>query len=160
MNGKLLVVISIGLLLQACDEPSKSVTKTNPVTEIVKQEQVVYPRVQDATQIVRGGKVYQQNCAQCHGVNAEGAPNWHLPGADGKYPPPALNGTAHAWHHPMPAHKHTIREGTLAIGGNMPAWKDKLSEQDIEDVIAWFQSKWPDELYQAWARNNARVRNK
>ncbi len=156
MKMKLLVILTTGLLLQACDEPARPPQAKKPVVEITQAQQV-YARVRDAAQIARGGKIYQQHCAQCHGVNAEGAPNWHVPGADGKYPPPALNGTAHAWHHPLPALQHTIRNGTLAIGGNMPAHGDKLSEQDIDDVIAWFQDKWPDELYQAWARNNARV---
>jgi mono/diheme cytochrome c family protein len=32
----------------------------------------------------------------------------------------------------------------------MPAWKDRLSDQQIEDIIAWFQSRWPDEQYVAW----------
>ena len=159
MKRKLPMVITTGLLLQACGEPPAPVTTNKPVAEMV-ETQTVYPRNKDVTQIARGGKLYQQNCAECHGQNGEGAPNWHIQGPDGKYPPPALNGTAHAWHHPMPALKRTIREGTLAIGGNMPAWKDKMSEQEIEDVIAWFQSKWPEELYQAWARNNERVRNK
>ena len=152
-------VLFFSLLIQACGETPAPAAKQNPVAEIVPTERT-YPRNRDATQIARGGELYQQNCAQCHGVDAEGAPNWHQPAADGKYPPPALNGTAHAWHHPLAALKHTIRNGTQAIGGNMPAHGDKLSEQDIEDVIAWFQNKWPDELYQAWARNNARVTSK
>jgi len=159
MKVRILTIVTMGLLLQACSEPPAPVAEKNAVAEIVKPAKV-FTRTQDVAQLARGGKIFQQNCAQCHGVNAEAAPNWHKPGPDGKNPPPPLNGTAHAWHHPMPALKYTIREGTLAIGGNMPAWKDKLSEQDIEDVIAWFQAKWPDELWQVWAKNNARVTSK
>ena len=69
-------------------------------------------------------------------------------------PPPPLNGTAHAWHHPRKALIYTIKNGTQAIGGNMPAWKDKLTDDEIESIILWFQSKWPDELYQAWAQRD------
>lgn len=32
----------------------------------------------------------------------------------------------------------------------MPAWKDKLSDDEMTAAIAWFQSKWPDEIYNAW----------
>ena len=32
----------------------------------------------------------------------------------------------------------------------MPAFKDKLTEQDKEAVIAFFQSYWPDEIYAEW----------
>lgn len=105
-----------------------------------------------AQQVTRGAEVFRQNCAACHGANAEGAPNWQKPGADGKYPAPPLNGTAHAWHHPIASLQDTIRNGTARLGGSMPPWKDKLSEADIEAAIAWFQSHWPDELYATWAR--------
>ncbi|MGE5241363.1 MAG: c-type cytochrome [Bacteroidota bacterium] len=104
----------------------------------------------DPAVIARGSEVYQKNCASCHGGMAQGAPGWQRPGPDGKYPAPPLNGSAHAWHHPQAALRMTIREGTAKLGGNMPAWKDKLSDQDIDAVIAWMQSVWPEELYQAW----------
>jgi len=114
--------------------------------------QVSVMRNQDTAQIQRGHKVFLQNCAVCHGSNAEGAPNWNQPDASGKYPAPPLNGTGHAWHHPRQALISTINYGTVRLGGSMPAWKDKLSDQDINDVVAWFQSRWPDELYAAWQR--------
>jgi mono/diheme cytochrome c family protein len=44
------------------------------------------------------------------------------------------------------------------LGGGMPAWKGKFSEDDIEAVIAWFQSRWPEEVYQSgrsWTRRRA-----
>jgi len=113
---------------------------------------IVVARWYDAQRVAHGAEVFRENCAACHGANAEGAPNWQKPGADGKYPAPPLNGTAHAWHHPLASLKDTIRNGTARLGGSMPPWRDKLSEQDIESVIAWFQSHWPDELYAAWAR--------
>jgi mono/diheme cytochrome c family protein len=115
-------------------------------------------RSPDMAQIARGGKLYQQNCAACHGADAEGAPNWQQQGPDGKWPAPALNGTAHAWHHPMAILKRTIRDGTEKIGGSMPAWGDKLSEQEMDDIIAWFQARWPDELYTAWYRMDQQAR--
>ena len=99
--------------------------------------------------------MFQQNCAVCHGAQAQGAPDWQRPDASGKYPPPPLNGTAHSWHHPMKVLKRVIKQGTAAQGGNMPAWEGKLSDKEIDAVIAWFQNKWPDPLYAAWARRNA-----
>lgn len=114
-------------------------------------------RVTDPQVLAQGGRVFQDNCAACHGAQAQGAPNWERPGADGKYPPPPLDGTAHAWHHSRAALRQVIKEGTIRVGGNMPAWGDKLSEAEIEAVIAWFQSHWPDEIYAAWAEMDARA---
>lgn len=108
----------------------------------------------DSVQIQHGHQLFLQNCAICHGANAEGAPDWSRPDANGKYPPPPLNGSGHAWHHPQRALVATIKFGTVRIGGSMPAWQGKLSDQDIDDIIVWFQSLWPDELYAAWRRIN------
>jgi len=112
----------------------------------------------DHTVLARGSDLYLQHCAACHGNRAQGASNWHKPGPDGKYPAPPLDGSAHAWHHPLAALKDTIRNGTQRLGGSMPPWRNKLTEADIEAVIAWFQSTWPDEIYRAWADIDRRAR--
>jgi mono/diheme cytochrome c family protein len=104
-------------------------------------------------QVAAGSKVYRQYCAACHGRQAEGAPNWVKPDADGFYPPPPLNGTAHAWHHPYPQLVKTIAEGTQ---GKMPAWKDRLNKDEIASVIAYFQSRWPDRGYELWLQRHKR----
>ena len=117
------------------------------------------PREFDFLQMKRGGELFQQHCASCHGKNAEGAPNWQQRDKNGKFPAPALNGTAHAWHHPTKVLIDVIQNGTERIGGNMPPWKDKLSEAQIRDIIAWFQAKWSDEIYAAWHRNEQNSEN-
>ncbi|MFT6914239.1 MAG: mono/diheme cytochrome c family protein [Motiliproteus sp.] len=136
---RVLVLLALGLL-QACSEQFD-------------------PGHQDAdtgrwftqTQVDQGEQVYQSYCASCHGTKAEATPQWIKPDADGRYPPPPLNGTAHAWHHPFPVLKKTINEG---VAGRMPAWQDTLSDADVDAVIAWFQSLWPDEGYQIWQRRH------
>jgi mono/diheme cytochrome c family protein len=39
----------------------------------------------------------------------------------------------------------------------MPAWKGRLSDQDVEDIIAWYQALWPAEVYQRWRETEART---
>jgi len=141
-------------LVVAC-QPSTPTASPQGVSSVA-----AVSRWYQAQQVARGAEVFRQNCAACHGANAEGAPNWQNPGPDGKYPPPPLNGTAHAWHHPIASLKDTIRHGTARIGGSMPPWKDKLTDADIEAAIAWFQSHWPDELYAAWSRMDEESRRK
>ncbi|MDH3537580.1 MAG: cytochrome c [Gammaproteobacteria bacterium] len=97
-----------------------------------------------------GGKLFQQNCAVCHGSNAEGTSDWKQPDANGKYPPPPLDGSAHAWHHSIPQLARSIKEGSIPLGGVMPAFGDKFSDQEVLALIAYFQSKWPDKVYQVW----------
>ena len=103
----------------------------------------------------KGSNLFEQNCSSCHGVNAEGTLDWKKTDSNGKYPPPPLNGTAHAWHHSTEILKKTIQEGGIKLGGSMPPFKDKLSDEDMDAVIAYFQSKWPDDVYQKWAGRNS-----
>lgn len=122
--------------------------------------QVPLPRNNDPVQVEQGRQVFQQYCAECHGQQGQGAFNWRQLGADGKYPAPPLNGSGHAWHHPRAMLAYVIRNGSPGGQGNMPAWGDRLSEQDIAAVITWFQSLWPDEIYAAWYRNDQRAAGK
>ncbi len=115
-------------------------------------------RTADAAQLRHGAQIFAANCAQCHGDQAQGAPDWRTRNAQGQFPPPPLDGSGHTWHHPKKMLVYTIREGTARLGGNMPAWKGRLSEQDIEDVIAWVQSLWPQRVYEAWAEIDLRAR--
>ena len=107
----------------------------------------------DPRVVAAGQRLFRRNCAVCHGWNAEGTvADWSQPGADGKMPPPPLNGTAHAWHHPYSGLRLAIREGTIRIGGNMPPWKDKLNDAQISAIIHYMISLWPEEAYQAWLK--------
>lgn len=159
-----MVMLFTSLLLMACTEqpPQQSNVSARDIRTGSVHTPVPVPppltRPHDFATELRGGNLYQQFCASCHGQQAQGSPQWQRPDASGKYPPPPLNGTGHAWHHPMEDLKMTVRQGTLSRGGNMPAWGDKLSDKDIEAIIAWLQSKWPDELYGAWREMDARAR--
>lgn len=152
------VLIAAGLA--ACDsqpEPAKPpAPKTAPsVAPDAAKPATVRPTV-DPQVLARGEQVFKQNCAVCHGDRAQGAPNWEKPGPDGKYPPPPLDGSAHAWHHPRAGLVQVIKQGTQKIGGNMPPWQGKLSDAEIDAVILYFQSLWSDEIYAAWKDIDAR----
>jgi len=102
-----------------------------------------------------GAVVYRRHCAQCHGVAGEGAPEWRKPDEEGLMPPPPLDGSGHAWHHPLRQLFAMIRDGSLPGQGRMPGWGAQLSGGEILAVIAWFQSAWPTEVYRAWSRMDA-----
>ena len=154
MKNRFSITVAAFLSLAACKESSVSGTAASmsPMASTASRRDVA-PAV-----VAHGSQIYQKNCAVCHGGMAQGAPNWHIPGPDGKYPAPPLNGTGHAWHHPEAALKMTIRDGTARLGGNMPGWKGKLSDDDIDAVIAWMQSVWPEEIYRNWQMMDAKAR--
>ncbi len=152
MKRRLLVLL-LPVGLAACNQsPDSSVAGDNPpaVTQAA-----VTGRWYSADQVARGGELFQQYCATCHKPDASGTPNWREVGADGKYPPPPLNGTAHAWHHPMQVLRRTVMIGGVPLGGSMPAFGDKLSPSQIDDVLAWVQSHWSERIYRVWDQRNA-----
>ena len=107
-----------------------------------------YPTL-NVTQIARGQQVYVQNCAKCHGQNAEGAPNWVTPGPDGLYPPPPHDDSGHTWHHSDRVLYETIYGGMgdplhPDLPLRMPAFGNKLADADIRAVIEYFKSLWSD----------------
>lgn len=148
-----LIVVSAVFLLGCNDEASPPGSSANKVSSAPPTTTAVpVARQHDFATVSRGANLFQQHCAACHGDVGQGYPNWQKPGPDGKYPAPPLNGTGHAWHHPTVALIRVIKQGTLSRGGGMPAWGDKLSDDEIGAIIEWFKSKWPDEIYAAWAR--------
>lgn len=154
------------VFITGCDEPPPPIPKTKLVTPatsssaITKKIQSEKKQKDETKELVvrklnpekvqRGKIIYQKNCADCHGRDGESRPDWRKQGADGKYPPPPLNGSAHTWHHSTDTLMKVIREGSPPGIGGMPAWKDKLTDQEIDDVVVWITSIWPDEIYDIW----------
>ena len=103
-------------------------------------------------QVRHGEVLYANTCAECHGPRAEGADTWRQRDEAGDLPAPPLNGTAHAWHHPLDELRAIVRHGQ----NRMPAFRDTLTDEEVDAVIAWFQSHWNDEIYEAWLEYDAR----
>ena len=102
-------------------------------------------------QVASGSKIFEVNCSGCHGARAEGRyANWKQKLPDGSFPPPPLDGSAHAWHHPRSVLLDVIENGGLAFGGKMPAFGTTLKGEDKLAVIAYFQNFWDDEIYSQW----------
>jgi len=108
-------------------------------------------------QVARGNLLFQENCASCHKPDASGTPEWRKRDARGILPPPPINGTAHAWHHPLSVLRRTVKRGGAPLGGTMPGFADKLTSDEIDDILAWVQSRWPEEVYRVWQERDAQA---
>ena len=94
-----------------------------------------------------GEAIYNKNCASCHGPNGRGlAEDWKVKDANGNYPPPPLNGTAHTWHHSPEQLLYTINKGGTEMGGQMPAFENRLTEEEKKALIDYMYSLWPKEI--------------
>jgi cytochrome c6 len=79
----------------------------------------------------QGQQVFDDNCAQCHRRNGEGLPNTF----------PALNGDPFVVGDPRPVIA-TVLNGRQGKLGQMPTWKDKLSDQQIAAVVTYIRQAW------------------
>ena len=112
-----------------------------------------FPITRDSTLMIARGKIiYESNCVSCHQVNLVGAENWKGLDEDGHRKAPPLNGTGHTWHHDDASLHNIIKYGLAKIvksyDGKMLGFEDNLKDQDIDSVLAYIKSFWPDDVYQ------------
>ena len=108
----------------------------------------------NAQQIALGQQVYVAQCAKCHGANLEGQANWKMPLPDGSMPAPPHDESGHTWHHPDLYLFNVVKQGGQASSppgykNAMPAFGDKLSDEEIWAVTAYIKSTWPLETQAA-----------
>ena len=105
----------------------------------------------NTTQVQQGAVLFANHCAVCHGDKAQSTvANWREPLSDGSFPPPPLDGSAHAFHHSLRALLQTIDIGGTYSGGQMPPFEDVFDTAQKRSLIAWFQSLWSDAIYTQW----------
>ena len=132
----ILMGASLSLLLLARSAPS-----AEPV--IINNTAVPPVPTVDAKTAARGSALYLPHCAACHGSNLEGVPDWKIPLPNGSFPAPPHDSTGHTWHHP-----DAVLLGVIANGGDpaskstMPAFKDKLTADEMSAILEFFKSRW------------------
>lgn len=105
-----------------------------------------------AQAVARGADLYALHCAACHGANLEGQPDWKIPNPDGTFRAPPHDETGHTWHHGDTYLRERIRYGTATLPpdlqavSNMPAYDGVLSDADVEAVLLFIKSRWPDNI--------------
>ena len=101
--------------------------------------------------VLLGEKIYNKNCLSCHGPKGQGlAKDWKVKDENGNYPAPPLNGTAHTWHHSPEQLLYTINKGGVEMGGQMPAFEKRLTEEEKKALIEYMYSLWPKEIQEKY----------
>jgi len=146
------------LLLAACEQQQTD-PKARWTDAAAPASAPVAMRWYTPEQVEAGAALYAQHCASCHKPNAEGTSDWKTRDANGRLPPPPLNGSAHAWHHPLDVLRTAVERGGAPVGGSMPAFADRLSPQEVDAILAWVQSHWSDKIYAIWHERDLAVRS-
>jgi len=141
-----ILLAALSLWLIACsDDQQEKVSSKPEAPESARPEQF------DINRIARGARLYQENCAQCHGPEAQGHPDWQHAKQQGYAAAPPLDGVGPAIKLRKSEMIAIIRNGVKQDGVPvMPAWKGRVSDEEIEDVITWYQALWPGPVYARW----------
>ncbi len=102
-------------------------------------------------QLTLGKKVYDAQCAACHGVNLEGQPDWRRRLANGMLPAPPHDASGHTWHHPDRQLFDITKFGTEALAGPgyksaMRGFGDVLTDTEIRASLVYIKSHWPKKI--------------
>jgi mono/diheme cytochrome c family protein len=86
----------------------------------------------------RGEQLYGAHCVACHG----GATGGEISDV-----PPRHNAEGHTWHHPDCELVEIVLEGMPQRPGHpsMPAFRDRLDEEDVHDILAHIRTWWEDD---------------
>ena len=112
-----------------------------------------FPITRESTLMIARGKIiYESYCMSCHQVNLSGAENWKGVDKDGHRKAPPLNGTGHTWHHDDATLHNIIKYGLVKLvknyEGKMLGFEDNLKDKDIDSVLSYMKSFWPEDVYQ------------
>lgn len=112
-------LLALGLVAAGCGEKK---TDDPPPPPPPKVEPDKEPPAGGVTGDAEKGKgIFAQNCATCHGNDGTGGVGPNLHGVQGRLS--------------EEEHINTVTNGRSNTV--MPAWKDKLTEQDIKDVVSY-----------------------
>ncbi|MCC6007560.1 MAG: cytochrome c [Rhodobacteraceae bacterium] len=114
----------------------------------------ITPQISTAGDITAGRELYLDFCAACHGAKLEGAPDWQTPGPDGRLPAPPHDETGHTWHHGDRFLFDYVKKGGQAVlddlgvryNSGMPPFDDVLSDAEIEAILSYITSTWPQRI--------------
>ncbi len=107
-----------------------------------------------------GRRVYDDQCASCHGAALEGQPNWRVRLPNGLLPAPPHDDGGHTWHH-SDATLFGITKFGVAEFNNldyetaMPVFKEVLRDEEIWAVLAFIKGHWSDRSRRSQERVNA-----
>lgn len=122
-----------------------------------------FERQQHEAEIAAGAAIYAKNCASCHGADLKGEADWQSPNPDGTLPAPPHDADGHTWHHSDQLLLSYIKlggegameqEGLTGFNSGMPAFENTLSDSEIDAVLDFIKSRWPEDTQRIQQERN------
>ena len=108
-----------------------SLSGCSPLDEDERRARMYLPPASYVPSMERGGFVFKQNCATCHGIDAKGGPTG----------PPLVHSIYSRDHHADLAIHWAVRDGVNQHHwhfGNMPPQKH-VSPKRVSDIVLWIR---------------------
>lgn len=106
-----------------------------------------------------GRDLYLERCADCHGAELQGQPDWMRRLPSGRLPAPPHDATGHTWHHSDKQLLGIIRDGLSVIAPgyetDMPSFRDSMTDAEIEAVLEYIKTTWPERERDIQSRRSA-----
>lgn len=115
----------------------------------------------DLKVVQNGERIYQSQCAACHGAFLEGQPEWRTRNSEGLLPAPPHDASGHTWHHADDLLFEITKYGAAVVIGDptyrsiMPAYEGILTDEEIIAVLSFIKNTWPEEQRQWQEEINA-----
>ena len=125
--------MAVAALLVGCTDTSIPESRADP---------------RDSAKVALGAKIYTDNCAACHGAKLEGQPDWREKLPSGRMPAPPHDESGHTWHHTdavlfgITKYGVTPKYAPPGYQSDMPAFGDKLSDEEVWAVLSFIESHW------------------
>ena len=107
-------------------------------------------KADDLKVVAAGERVYQAQCAVCHGLDLEGQANWRQRDDNGMLPAPPHDASGHTWHHADDLLFEITKYGAAVVINDagyqsvMPIYDNVLSDEEIIAVLSYIKNSWPE----------------
>lgn len=142
---RVIFILLITMLLAGCQQRSEPpIVATRPTDSPERATMIAAdPNLQ------AGESVYNLRCAHCHGYAGEGQLASTVPNTEqlGLHTVPPHDATGHTWQHPSQLIRQVILNGIENPVNHyqMSAFEGTVTEEEIEQIIAYMSLWWTDE---------------
>lgn len=165
-----LMIVTCMLLISACSsdptpQPTLDTSQLRGLLPAVSQDDIQEKaQLADESTLALGKTVYEQSCAECHGIDGEGQfPDDPMqPDETGRIGAPPHNGDGHTWHHDDGLIVDYVINGGRGNPSDfypMPGFADVLSDDEIEAVVAYIKTFWTEEQRLLQAERTLQMEN-
>ena len=119
---------------------------TTSTLKMEEAEPLSAPASSDLT-IIQAADLYNIHCSKCHGTKGEGGKG------------SSLDNSSHAWHHPDGQLYDFIYMGKWGPVEKMPAFKDILKAEEIDEIIVFIKTFWNERQQEVQSDLSSRYRD-